>query len=308
MAKINKHKQRVIPVVFSSAQNTSLVKASNEKTQALHLRSLLQSMQNMFYSVRLVEANGNCQVEIDENGEISKTPYKCYCALGRNERCGNCISVKCICKKERADKFEFLNDDIFYVTAQYIEIGEQAYALEIVNKVTDETLIGGYGKDKIIKEISAHNKRLFVDSLTEAYNRHYYDEQVSGLSAINAIAMIDVDNFKTINDTYGHQVGDEAIKLVTRTLKSCVRKSDAVVRYGGDEFAIIFRDIDEDMFIQKLDMLRSKIHNLPLEDTPEVKVSISVGGAYGPDYASTLLHKADKRMYREKRAKKYGTK
>ena len=72
---------------------------------------------------------------------------------------------------------------------------------------------------------------LYTDSLTEVYNRRYYDEQFRDSDDIEAVVVIDVDSFKHINDRYGHHAGDIVLRRIAKTVSSCVRKTDAVIRY-----------------------------------------------------------------------------
>lgn len=145
--------------------------------------------------------------------------------------------------------------------------------------------------------------KLYTDSLTETYNRRYYDEFIREADDLRAAVMIDIDNFKSINDTYGHDVGDMVLRIVSKALLSCVRKSDAVVRYGGDEFVIIFYQIPRDVFTSKLERMRALIEGLSLEGYPSVRISISVGGAYGRKKVRELIKIADNMMYRSKLTK-----
>jgi putative two-component system response regulator len=262
---------------------------------------MIQSLQGVFEYVRLVDAGINIQVNIDEKGNITKSPYKCYCMWEKEERCENCISAKCICCKNRLSKFEYVGEDIYYVLAMYVEIDQQPYALEMINKINDETLICGFGKEELVEYISIHNKKLYIDPVSEVYNRRYYEEQIKGLRQIEAVAMIDVDEFKNINDSYGHQTGDLALKMIGSAIKNCVRKTDAVVRYGGDEFVVVFRDIPEEVFYRKLDEIRESVKKLKLSDSSEASFSISVGGVYRGGRISDMISEADERMYREKR-------
>ena len=122
-----------------------------------------------------------------------------------------------------------------------------------------------------------HLQLLYRDSLTSVYNRRYYDERFQGTEDIQAIVMIDADNFKYINDNYGHDVGDIVLKRIAQTILSCVRKTDSVIRYGGDEFVIIFYSIPADVFEKKLEIIRRSVDMLVVEDHPEIHISVSVG-------------------------------
>lgn len=146
-------------------------------------------------------------------------------------------------------------------------------------------------------------KLLYTDSLTGAYNRRYYDDYIQNAEDIQAAVMIDVDNFKQINDNYGHDAGDIVLHSIAQTILSCVRKSDAVIRYGGDEFAVIFYQIPKEVFETKLERMRYLVEALSVNEYPEIHMSISVGGAYGTKRAKELFKIADRMMYQSKLTK-----
>lgn len=141
---------------------------------------------------------------------------------------------------------------------------------------------------------------LFTDSLTNVYNRRYYDEYFHSTTNIQAMAVMDIDRFKGINDTYGHDVGDLVLQTVAKTLLSCVRKTDSIIRYGGDEFIIIFCSIPSTVFEKKLESIRKAIDILVFDDYPMLHVSVSIGGAYGTGTAKKLFKAADNMMYQAK--------
>lgn len=146
-------------------------------------------------------------------------------------------------------------------------------------------------------------KLLYTDSLTGAYNRRYYDDYIQNAEDIQAAVMIDVDNFKQINDNYGHDVGDIVLHSIAQTILSCIRKTDAVIRYGGDEFAVIFYQIPAEVFETKLEKMRYLVEALSVNEYPEIHMSISVGGAYGTKRAKELFKIADRMMYQSKLTK-----
>lgn len=146
-------------------------------------------------------------------------------------------------------------------------------------------------------------KLLYTDSLTGTYNRRYYDDYIQNAEDIQAAVMIDVDNFKYINDTYGHDAGDMVLHSIAQTILSCVRRSDAVIRYGGDEFAVIFYQIPEETFETKLERMRYLVETLSVNEYPKIHMSISVGGAYGTKRAKELFKIADRMMYQSKLTK-----
>lgn len=146
-------------------------------------------------------------------------------------------------------------------------------------------------------------KLLYTDSLTGTYNRRYYDDYIQNAEDIQAAVMIDVDNFKYINDNYGHDAGDMVLHSIAQTILSCVRRSDAVIRYGGDEFAVIFYQIPEEAFETKLERMRYLVEALSVNEYPKIHMSISVGGAYGTKRAKELFKIADRMMYQSKLTK-----
>ena len=112
--------------------------------------------------------------------------------------------------------------------------------------------------------------------------------------------MLDVDHFKLINDSHGHQVGDIALRLITKTILSCVRSSDATVRFGGDEFIVAFRSIPREIFEAKLELIRERVSKLVMEEYSELGFSVSIGGAYGPAEMPTMVERADALLYEAK--------
>ena len=146
-------------------------------------------------------------------------------------------------------------------------------------------------------------KLLYTDSLTGVYNRRYYDDYIQNADDIHAAVMIDVDDFKHINDNYGHDAGDIVLHNIAQTILSCVRRSDAVIRYGGDEFAVIFYNIPAKVFEKKLERMRCLVESLVVKEHPQIHMSVSVGGAYGTGRAKELFKMADSMMYQSKIAK-----
>lgn len=146
-------------------------------------------------------------------------------------------------------------------------------------------------------------KLLYTDSLTDTYNRRYYDDYIQNAEDIQTAVMIDVDNFKYINDNYGHDAGDMVLHSIAQTILSCVRKTDAVIRYGGDEFAVIFYQIPKKAFEKKLERMRYLVEALSVNEYPKIHMSISVGGAYGTKRAKELFKIADRMMYQSKLTK-----
>ena len=100
-------------------------------------------------------------------------------------------------------------------------------------------LVAQGDRDRLIRSLSGYNERLYSDVLTKVYNRRYFEEELKNQKGPAGIAMIDLDDFKLYNDTYGHKAGDMALATVTQVISRYIRKTDILVRYGGDEFLLI---------------------------------------------------------------------
>ena len=140
------------------------------------------------------------------------------------------------------------------------------------------------------------NEKVYTDSLSRVMNRKYFDEKLSSQNCL-ALVIADIDLFKGINDNYGHQCGDEAITAVASLLQSAVRSMDCVVRYGGDEFLISFKEITPDVLKQRLEQMRDAVEKIQLPNYPDVKLSMSFGGTFGDGIVSDMFSFADKALY-----------
>ena len=117
------------------------------------------------------------------------------------------------------------------------------------------------------------------------------------------MALIDVDNFKQINDTYGHIAGDLALQTLVKTIKANVRPSDNVIRVGGDEFMIYFSKSGEKSIKPKLEDLIEKIRNAPIPGYPDLKMTVSIGCSDRIDENENIYQKVDRLLYAAKRTK-----
>lgn len=150
------------------------------------------------------------------------------------------------------------------------------------------------------KKISEFETEIYIDSLSQIRNRKFLDEKLI-YEPCKAVVMADIDLFKDINDTTGHRAGDEAIRKVANILEQSVRKDDVVIRYGGDEFMMVFFDITREDLENKLSVLRSALGGITIDDNPDVKITMSFGGAFGTELVNNLIGVADKALYESKK-------
>ena len=146
---------------------------------------------------------------------------------------------------------------------------------------------------------------LYTDALTGVYNRRYYEDYIL-LHEIQNLSVIDIDNFKAINDSYGHFVGDIVLQKIAKLICSSVGKGDTVIRYGGDEFIIIFWNLPIALFTKRLEKIRNSVSEMKLADYPNLTVSVSIGGVYEKGVAAELFITADELMYQAKADKNLG--
>ena len=148
-----------------------------------------------------------------------------------------------------------------------------------------------------------------TDGLTELYNHRYFQDQMR-MNIANAqryntefsMIIIDIDHFKSFNDTYGHQAGDAVLKQVAQTLKTNSRSTDIVCRYGGEEMSIILTNTDKEEAILKAQRVCKAVadRTFKLSATQSVNVTISVGVATFPENGETpqqIIEYADQGLY-----------
>jgi diguanylate cyclase (GGDEF)-like protein len=164
-------------------------------------------------------------------------------------------------------------------------------------------------------ENALHYTGAVTDALTRLRNKGYglarLDEAVYAAQrqdAALALAMLDIDFFKRVNDTYGHPVGDEVLKAVARRISRCIRKADVAVRYGGEEFMVILPHTQPNKTEEIGERLRAAVAARPVRVADrqiDLDITVSVGVAMyvrGVDSAATLIERADKALYRAKGA------
>ena len=163
-----------------------------------------------------------------------------------------------------------------------------------------------------INEIEKLKNRLYGqairDPLTALYNRRYLEERIERdfLSADRTktqlcIAMLDIDHFKLINDTFGHDAGDKVLVNLARFLENNVRKTDFVYRYGGEEFLLIFIDCELEIAKRLSEKLRKNFsHFITQFGDKKIKVTLSIGISSFPQHGNNyhkLISNADEALY-----------
>lgn len=193
---------------------------------------------------------------------------KCYDFWQKHPQCQNCISAQVLRDHTQRTKLEYMGSQVFQVTAVYREVDGQPCVMELIQQLDSETLI------------DPENSNRLMDSVTGYH-------------------------FKLYNDTYGHHAGDLALRTAMEVVRANIRKSDSLIRYGGDEFLLVLPGIERGAFNAKLQRICKKIHAATVPGYSCLQLSVSIGGVMSqPD--ETVEHavgRADKLMYQAKNHK-----
>lgn len=226
---------------------------------------------------------------------------KCFKGLyGQAESCEDCPAVQSLKNKKMESKIKKLPD---WHDLDYIEIFSYPIFEEEGEKIT--------GIVEFVRDITEQKKRereikylLYRDSLTELYNRRFFEEEMKRLDTRRqlpiSIIMADVNGLKIINDSYGHDTGDQLLRKAAEILKNTVREEDILARQGGDEFAVLLPKTSQ----KEVQLVVSRIKNeIAAADQDEIPLSIALGEATKTELDQELtevLKKADNRMYQNK--------
>jgi diguanylate cyclase (GGDEF)-like protein len=171
----------------------------------------------------------------------------------------------------------------------------------------------------IVSGLQQQRRLSNADALTGAFNRRFLEHfllhelaRAARHKTTLAVAMVDVDLFKRLNDDFGHAAGDRVLKFVAQALEGAVRRTDLVARYGGEEFVVVLPESNAEQAMTRMERIREAIEAaaLPLErhkarsSSPNMKVTISAGIASWPsdgETATELIVSADRRMYEAKK-------
>lgn len=256
------------------------------------------TLKKIFPIVRIVDPNDLYVKTVNEDGKIINTKIHCYEIWNRNSCCSNCTSKRALSNKMWNSKLEIKGDEIYSILSKCICINNNDYVLEIGFPIDDNST----NNSKNRRNLMANPLFLdfYRDTLTKAYTRTYLEDFRDVLDKSSGIALLDIDGFKEINDTYGHQVGDLALKLISASIMKSIENKGISIRYGGDEFLIVFSEIDEDSFNQIMKNIKEDISKIKITNYECVKLSASIGGAYNAKSLESAINIADKEMYRNK--------
>ena len=266
----------------------------------------LKLYKSLFTIARLIDSESICRVERERDAAL---PGDDPCPM-KNERwkqhpCENCAVCEAYDCRGKKTKLEFADKSAYQVTAKYLEIDGKGYVLELVQKLDGEVPNEPYNNSCTRDKLSPYRDRLYIDPVARpAYNRRYYEDMLKNSVMDAGVAVVDLDDFKLYNDAFGHQAGDLALEMFAKVAQQNIRKSDTLVRYGGDEFLIVMPNIPELVLQRKMQLICSQIHDSLIPGYPNMQVSVSIGATIAHDEPiSSALERADRLMYRAKTRK-----
>ncbi len=213
-----------------------------------------------------------------------------FCLLcGADCPCMRAVCEEVISSRTNVTKMLRMGDSQHMATARYVEVeGEPRVIL--------------YAQPFNVPINEANERELFYrDALTGVYNRRYYEDNLRHERIDAGIAVIDLDDFKLVNDTHGHHVGDVALKAAVDAMKESVREGDLIVRTGGDEFLLVLPGVTAESLGQRLREIASRVSQASVPEFSRMHLTVSVGGTMTCGHSvETTMRKADRLMYEAK--------
>lgn len=266
---------------------------------------MIKELSKVFDVVRLLDKETLETGNITDVTDAEGFPCKCYSFWKKRNNCKNCTSRDAFRKKNEQLKLEYLDSNIYQVISKYVEIDGKPYVMELINVMNSDAVMDEDGRNELIKQLSGYNRELYTDALTGIYNRRYYEERIRNSNMSAGVAMIDLDDFKIYNDTFGHDAGDLVLTTVVGIIKDNIRRTDMLIRMGGDEFLLVMPDIGEQAFADKLNQIQEKVHSSKVPGYSQLRISVSIGGVLSGigNTVEQAIRKADQFMYQAKTCK-----
>lgn len=208
----------------------------------------------------------------------------------------NPTTVNAFYEKKQLTRLELVGNEIYQIVAEYAEIDGKPCVIEMIKPLSGEQLVCPGGLEQFSGLVKSGN--VYIDQLTGALDRRYYEEFLRNTRVNAGVVMIDIDDFSLYNDSQGHTAGDEALKASADAIRRSVRMTDTVIRYGGDEFLVIMPGLTEDRFAQQMRYIRRQIRKVEIAGKGEAKLSVSIGGVLaGNELLSSAVERAGKLMF-----------
>lgn len=252
----------------------------------------IQCLRKVFSIVRLVKAAPPEDRDTADGSELSTGDDD-----SRRSTCEFCAPQthqSTLTDKGMHLHFKVIDGKMYQIFAKPLTIEGVPYVLEMLKHIDNTDLFLAEGYDQLM----SFSQQLYIDALTGAYNRRFWEDKMKSFSGVAGIALIDLDDLKLYNDTFGHSAGDAALKALVQITKKGIRSTDKLIRYGGDEFLLIMPNVSSSIFAEKLRTIQERIHEADFPEFPGLKISASIGGAmlYNGSIEE-VVSRADKLMY-----------
>lgn len=251
---------------------------------------MTQRLHAFFDKVRLIDPTQHTVFRIAPDGRLTAEKKPCYTIWNADKPCINCTGCKASSTCCRSIKLELTDTGIYQIIALPVIVEGHSLVLELISRSDTGVWFNSQGKELLLEK---YGHDFYTDSLTGSYCRQYFEDQRAHFENSDGIVMIDVDHFKQINDTYGHPIGDIALKKIASAILSCIRSSDVLIRYGGDEFLVIFPRIEKQTLLLKLRYIQNAVSRAVVDDYPDIKLSISIGGVFRITPLMEAIRQAD---------------
>ncbi len=225
-------------------------------------------------------------------------------AIRRLEKEKNSLSLKAFRERCQKTRLEYVDSRVYQKISRYVEIDGQPYVVEMLNVLDDTPDDSENAREQLVAKVRGYNEELYLDALTGAYNRRYYEDRIRKVRSHAGVAMIDLDDFKLYNDACGHNAGDLVLNTVVSIIRKCIRRTDILIRYGGDEFLLIIPDVEEAIFSKKLKQIRDMVYKAEVPGYAKLRLSVSIGGVLADNETiESAVGRADGLMYQAKNRK-----
>ena len=268
------------------------------------VQALIGSLREIYTDVRLLDEATIGRIRegaaTDPCGEDL-----CYACRHRDHLSRHCAAKQALRTRSEQCRLEYFDPDIAQIIARYYEIDGKPYVLELIKRTHGTAVLDMEDSERFISSIPGYGTKLYRDALTGVYNRRYYEETVASLIGPAGVAVMDLDDFKIYNDTYGHHAGDLVLETVARVIRSCIRQTDTLIRYGGDEFLLLLPGIPAEKLAGKLEQIRRSVHDAQVPGYAHLRPSVSIGGVIQTiaDPIESAVRVADHLMYQAKNRK-----
>lgn len=263
--------------------------------------TIIRRLESLFDIVRLVDPIANTVLELDEQGVLRKTQKHCAAFWDNDSRCANCISARAFEQKTTLNKLEFTSTDMYFVLSKYLCLNGTPCVLEMLSKLNEGRWIDANGTRLLLERSRGENIELFMDSLTKVYSRRYFETYRTHLEGMECVAMIDVNHFKHVNDTFGHPAGDAVLRDIAAAIRSEITPVDILIRFGGDEFLLLCPRMSREALEKKSEEIQAAVRGIVIPEYPELHLSVSIGGVCGVHPLADAIRAADLRMYEDKK-------